>query len=285
MVFTVVSQHDKADRFRALHVRAGAFVMPNPWDPGSARLLAGLGFEALATTSAGFAAVLGRADGEVSRDEQIEHCRRMCEATDLPLSADLENGFGDDPATVAETIRQAIDCGLSGGSIEDYTGDRAKPIYPLTLATERIHAAVEAVRASNIPFVLTARAENLLHGKLDLDDTIRRLQAYEAAGADVLYAPGLTTLEDVRTVTGALTRPVNVLAVMVKGASIATLVGAGAKRLSVGGALARAAFTAVIRAGVEMQGDGTFAWTGDLTPTDTVLGLLKGTDPRHPQTT
>jgi 2-methylisocitrate lyase-like PEP mutase family enzyme len=279
----MVSQYDKVERFRALHARAGAFVIPNPWDPGSARLLAGLGFEALATTSAGLAAALGRADGEVSREEQIEHCRRMCDATDLPVSADLENGFGDDPATVAETIRLAAGCGLAGGSIEDYTGDPAKPIYPLSLAVERIQAAVEAARSSSVPFVLTARAENLLHGVLDLGDTIHRLQAYEAAGADVLYAPGLTTLDDVRKVTGGVGKPVNVLAVMVKGATVGTLAGAGARRLSVGGALTRAAFTAVIRAGVEMQGDGTFTWSSDLTPTATVLSLLKGTDTRPAQ--
>jgi 2-methylisocitrate lyase-like PEP mutase family enzyme len=277
----MVSQHEKTERFRALHARAGAFVIPNPWDPGSARLLAGLGFEALATTSAGVAAALGRADGEVSRSEQIEHCRRICEATDLPVSADLENGFGDEPATVAETIRLAIGSGLAGGSIEDYTGNPAKPIYPLALAVERIHAAVDAARPSSPSFVLTARAENLIRGVVDLDDTIRRLQAYEAAGAEVLYAPGLLTLDDVRAVTSAVSRPVNVLAVMVRGASVATLSGAGAKRLSVGGALARAASTAVIRAGVEMQGDGTFGWSGDLTSTDTVLGLLRGTAPQR----
>jgi 2-methylisocitrate lyase-like PEP mutase family enzyme len=279
----MVSQSDKVERFRALHARAGAFVIPNPWDPGSARLLAGLGFEALATTSSGLAAALGLADGEVGRAEQIEHCRRMCEATDLPVSADLENGFGDDPAIVAETIRLASGCGLAGGSIEDYSGDPAKPIYPLTLAVERIQAAAEAARSSSVPFVLTARAENLLHGVIDLGDTIRRLQAYEAAGADVLYAPGLTTLDDVRAVTGAVGKPVNVLAVMVKGASVGTLAGAGAKRLSVGGALTRAAFTAVIRAGIEMQGDGTFGWTNDLTPTATLLGLLTGTEPQRSQ--
>lgn len=279
----MVSQQDKVERFRALHARAGAFVIPNPWDAGSARLLAALGFEALATTSFGMAAALGRADGEVSRADQLEHCRRMCEATDLPVSADLENGYGDDPATVAETIRLASACGLAGGSIEDYSGNPATPIYPLPLAVERIQAAAEAARSTSVPFVLTARAENLLHGVLDLGDTIRRLQAYEAAGAEVLYAPGLTTLDDVRRVTGAVGKPVNVLAVMVKGASVGTLAGAGAKRLSVGGALTRAAFTAVIRAGIEMQGEGTFAWTTDLTPTTTVLGLLKGTDPQRPQ--
>jgi 2-methylisocitrate lyase-like PEP mutase family enzyme len=270
----MVSQLEKTERFKALHARAGAFVIPNPWSAGSARLLAGLGFEALATTSAGFANALGRADGEVSRDEMLEHCRRLCEATDLPVSADLEKGFGDDPQTVADTIRLASESGLSGGSIEDSSGDSAMPIYPFSLAVERIEAAVEAGRSLSVPFVLTARAENLLRGIRDMDDTIRRLQAYEAAGADVLYAPGLTTLEDVRTVTSALRKPVNVLAPLVKGASVAQLAAAGARRLSVGGALARAALTALVQAGREMQQDGSFVWSSDLISTAEVMRLM-----------
>jgi 2-methylisocitrate lyase-like PEP mutase family enzyme len=270
----MVSQLEKTERFKALHARAGAFVIPNPWSAGSARLLAGLGFEALATTSAGFANALGRADGEVSRDEMLEHCRRLCEATDLPVSADLEKGFGDDPQTVADTIRLASESGLSGGSIEDSSGDSAMPIYPFSLAVERIEAAVEAGRSLSVPFVLTARAENLLRGIRDMDDTIRRLQAYEAAGADVLYAPGLTTLEDVRTVTSALRKPVNVLAPLVKGASVAQLAAAGARRLSVGGALARAALTALVQAGREMQQDGSFVWSSDLIGTAEVIRLM-----------
>jgi 2-methylisocitrate lyase-like PEP mutase family enzyme len=273
----MVSQLEKTERFKALHARAGAFVIPNPWSAGSARLLAGLGFEALATTSAGFANALGRADGEVSRDEMLEHCRRLCEATDLPVSADLERGFGDDPRTVADTIRLASDSGLSGGSIEDSSGDPAKPIYPFSMAVERIEAAAEAGRSLSVPFVLTARAENLLHGVLDLDDTIRRLQAYEAAGADVLYAPGLTNVGDVRKVSGALQKPVNVLAPLVKGATVAQLAAAGAKRLSVGGALARAALTALVRAGREMQQDGSFVWSSDLITTAEVMGLMNST--------
>src|SRR5437763_12686365 len=208
----MVTQLEKAARFKALHEREGAFVIPNPWDAGSARLLEGLGFEALATTSAGFANSLGRPDGRVARDEAIEHCRQLSAATDLPLSADLENCFADDPAEAAETVLLAARAGVVGGSIEDYTGDPSNPIYDFALAVERVHAAVEASRSLDFPFTLTARAENLLRGRQDLDDTIRRLQAFEAAGADVLYAPGLTTLDEVRLVTGALRKPVNVLA-------------------------------------------------------------------------
>src|SRR5437763_56294 len=231
----MVTQLEKAARFKALHERAGAFVIPNPWDVCSARLLTGLGFEALATTSAGFANSLGRLDGQATRDEVIEHCRSLCEASDLPISADLENCFTDDPAKVGETIMLGARAGLVGGSIEDYSGDPSNPIYDFGLAVERVHAAVEAARSLDFPFTLTARAENLLHGKSDLDDTIRRLQAFEEAGADVLYAPGLTTLDEVRLVTGALTKPVNVLAPLLKGVTVAQLADAGAKRISTGG--------------------------------------------------
>src|SRR5438477_2768076 len=203
---------EKVERFRALHARPGAFVIPNPWDVGSARILASLGFEALATTSSGFANALGRVDGQVTRDEVLQHCRELTVATELPVSADLERGFGDEPEVVAETIRLAGASGLAGGSIEDYSGDPARPIYELTLAVERVQAAAEAARRLDAGFVLTARAENLLRGVRDLDDTIRRLQAYERAGADVLFAPGLSTLDDVRLVTSSVGRPVNVLA-------------------------------------------------------------------------
>ena len=188
------SQAERARAFRALHERPGAFVIPNPWDVGTARILAGLGFEALATTSAGMAFALGRRDGAVSRDDALAHARTIVGATALPVSADLENGFGDAPETVAETIRLAAGTGLVGGSIEDATGDPDRPIYDRSLAVERIAAAVEAARALPFPFTLTARAENFLHGRPDLDDTIGRLQAFEAAGADVLYAPGLRDL-------------------------------------------------------------------------------------------
>jgi 2-methylisocitrate lyase-like PEP mutase family enzyme len=270
---SMTTQSEKAERFRALHARAGAFVIPNPWDAGSARLLAGLGFEALATTSAGFANSRGRLDGQVTRDDVIEHCRQLSAATDLPVSADLENCFADDPAEAAATIVLAARAGVVGGSIEDYTGDPSNPVYDFSLAVERVHAAAEAVRSLGFPFTLTARAENLLRGRQDLDDTIRRLQAFEAAGADVLYAPGLTTLDEVRQVTGALSKPVNVLAPLLKGATVAQLADAGARRISTGGALARAAVTALLRAGREML-EGSFDWTSDLESSANVSRLL-----------
>ncbi|HKQ99064.1 MAG TPA: isocitrate lyase/phosphoenolpyruvate mutase family protein [Pyrinomonadaceae bacterium] len=267
-------QREKAERFKALHEREGAFVMPNPWDVGSARLLAGLGFEALATTSAGFANSMGRLDGQMTRDEVIEHCRSLSAATELPVSADLENCFADDPAEVGETILLGARAGLVGGSIEDYSGEPSNHIYDFDLAVERVHAAAEAARSLDFPFTLTARAENLIRGKNDLDDTIRRLQAFEVAGADVLYAPGITTLDEVRLVAGALTKPLNVLAPLVKGATVAQMADAGAKRISVGGALARAALTALLRAGVEMREAGSFEWTSDLASSAEVTRML-----------
>lgn len=270
----MLSQREKAERFKALHEREGAFVIPNPWDAGSARLLESLGFEALATTSSGFANSLGRLDGQVTRDEAIEHCRSLAAATDLPISADLENCFADEPSKAAETITLGAHAGLVGCSIEDYSGDPSKPIYDFALAVERVHAASEAAHSLGFPFTLTARCENLLHGKNDMDDTIRRLQAYEAAGADVLYAPGLKTLEEVRQVAGALTRPVNVLGPMMKGVTVAELAEAGAKRISTGGALARASITALVRAGAEMLGQGGFAWVSDLVSSAEVKRLL-----------
>jgi 2-methylisocitrate lyase-like PEP mutase family enzyme len=270
----MTTQKERAEKFKALHEREGAFVIPNPWDLGSARLLTALGFEALATTSAGFAYSLGRLDGQITLDEAIEHCRSICAATDLPVSADLENGFADDPAEAAATILLGAQAGLVGGSIEDYSGDPSNPIYDFGLAVERVHAASEAARLLDFPFALTARAENLLHGRHDLDDTIRRLQAFEAAGADVLYAPGLTTLDEVRLVTGALNKPVNVLAPLVKGVTVAELIGAGAKRISVGGALARAAITALLRAGAAMRDQGSFGWVTDLMSSNEVASLL-----------
>lgn len=268
----MVTQREKAERFRALHERA--FVIPNPWDAGSARLLAGLGFEALATTSSGFANSLGRLDGRVSRDEVIEHCRVLSVATDLPVSADLENCFADDPAEAAETILLAAQAGVVGGSIEDYSGDPLNPIYEFELAVERVHAAAEAARSLDFSFTLTARAENFLHDRHDLDDTILRLQAFEAAGADVLYAPGLTTLNEVRMVTSALSKPVNVLAPLLKGVTVAHLADAGAKRISIGGALARAAITALLEAGAEMRERGSFEWTSELASSADVKKLL-----------
>ena len=248
--------------FRALHHREGAFVIPNPWDVGSAKILASLGFEALATTSAGFAFSQGLRDGAVAPEAMLEHCRTIVHATPLPVSADLEKGFGDTPKAVAETIVRAAATGLAGCSIEDFSGDPGRPIYPFDLAVERIAAAVEAARALDHDFVLTARAENFLRGNPDLDDTIRRLQAFEAAGADVLYAPGLRDLAQIRAVCEAVAKPVNVI----MGApgltlDVAQLAAAGVKRISVGSALARLAYGGLIAAGKEMRA-GTFAFGG-----------------------
>ncbi|RPH82359.1 MAG: isocitrate lyase/phosphoenolpyruvate mutase family protein, partial [Candidatus Rokuibacteriota bacterium] len=207
------TQAEKAAVFRALHERPGAFIIPNPWDAGTARLLASLGFEALATTSLGLANTLGRPDGAgaVSRGEVLENCRVIAAATDLPVNADLENGYADEPRAAAEMIRLAAEAGVVGGSIEDATGDPHRPIYGFDLAVERVQAAVETARALPVRFVLTARAENLLHGRLDLDDTIRRLQAFEKAGADVLYAPGVRDLATIRTVASSVGKPLNVV--------------------------------------------------------------------------
>jgi 2-methylisocitrate lyase-like PEP mutase family enzyme len=271
----VSTQLERAQKFKALHERAGAFIIPNPWDIGSARLLAGLGFEALATTSAGAANALGLMDGELQREQVIEHCRMIASATDLPLNADLENCFAHDPKQAAETIRLAAEAGAVGGSIEDYSGDATKPIYDFELAVDRVHAAVEMANSLDVPFVLTARAENILRGKNDMDDTIRRLQAFEKAGAHVLFAPGITTLEQVRAITQAVSKPVNVLGVMVTGATVAQLAEAGAKRISVGGALSRAAVTALIRTATQMRDHGSFAWTADLASGGEVKRLLK----------
>lgn len=259
-IIVMITQAEKAKAFKMLHEREGAFIIPNPWNSVSARLLENLGFEALATTSGGFALSHGRMDGEATLKITTEHIRLLSDSTHIPVSADLENCFADEPKKAAATILLAAKAGVVGGSIEDYTRDPAKPIYEFDLAIERVHAASEAARSLDFPFMLTARAENLLHGAGDLDDTIRRLQAFEKAGADVLYAPGLKTLEEVRLVTGALSNPVNVLATLIKGATVQELAAAGAKRISVGGSLARAAMTILIRAGEEMKNEGSFSW-------------------------
>jgi 2-methylisocitrate lyase-like PEP mutase family enzyme len=249
----------KTVAFRALHERAGGFVVPNPWDVGSARILAALGFEALATTSGGLAFSNGRRDGQgmVTREETLRHAETIVNATPLPVAADLENGFGDDPETVAETIRQAAGVGLVGGSIEDATTRADAPIYPIAQAVERVQAAVEA--AHSLDFVFTARAENYLYGLRDLDDTIARLKAYEAAGADVLYAPGLIDIEEIRQVCAAVSKPVNVVAVP-GGPSVDELAGAGVRRVSLGSALYRAAMGGFLRAAHELREQGTFAF-------------------------
>jgi 2-methylisocitrate lyase-like PEP mutase family enzyme len=255
------TQQDKANRFRALHEAPGAFVIANAWDAGSARLLAGLGFAALATSSGASAGVLGRRDGKVTRDEALAHCRAIAAATDLPLSADLENGFGDAPEAAAQTIRLAAAAGLVGGSIEDATGDPARPLYSMAQAVERVAAAVEAARALPFAFTLTARAENFLRGNPSLDDTIARLQAFEKAGADVLFAPGLPDLESVRAVCGALTRPVNFMAgIKGKSFSVAELQAAGVRRISLATSLYRAAMTGLLDAAREVKEQGTFSY-------------------------
>jgi 2-methylisocitrate lyase-like PEP mutase family enzyme len=255
-------QAERAEAFRALHERPGIFAIPNPWDAGSARLLAQMGFEALATTSAGFAYSIGRPDGEgaVSRDETLANARAIVDASPLPVSADLENGFGDDPESCAETIRRAAAVGLCGGSIEDATGRAGDPIYAYDLSIERVKAAVKAARSLPLPFVLTARAENLLHGRVDMEDTIRRLVAFAEAGADVLYAPGLKTREHIAAIVQAVApKPVNVV-MGLSGASFSldVLAELGVKRVSLGSSLARAAYGAFLQAAVEVKEKGTF---------------------------
>jgi 2-methylisocitrate lyase-like PEP mutase family enzyme len=257
------TQLEKAELFRSLHQRPGAFMIPNPWDAGTAKLLAGLGFEALATTSLGLANTLGSAT--VSRDAILENCRVIAGATDLPVNADLENGGADEPKVAAKTIALAAEAGAVGGSIEDSTGDPRRPIYDFTLAVERVHAAVEVARALAIPFTLTARAENHLHGRNDLDDTIRRLQAFEAAGADVLYAPGIHDLPTIRTVVSALKKPFNlVMGYADPTLTVDQLSAAGVKRISVGGAMSRVALAAFLKCAHEMKDRGSFAYVREM---------------------
>ena len=269
---------EKAAAFRALHERPGAFVIPNPWDAGTARLLASLGFEALATTSLGLANSLGRVDGTngVSRAEVIENCRVIAAATDLPVNADLENGYAHEPRAAAEIIRLAAEAGISGGSIEDATGEVEKPIYDFQHAVERVQAAVEVARALPVPFVLTARAENLLHGRPDLDDTIRRLQAFEKAGADVLYAPGVRDLATIRTVVSSVTKPVNVvMSAADPDLTVAQLASVGVKRISVGGALSRLALAAFMRGAREIAERGGFTWMRDTVPSKELKDVFR----------
>jgi 2-methylisocitrate lyase-like PEP mutase family enzyme len=251
----------RAEKFRQLHFGDRAFVIPNPWDVGTARLLAHLGFEALATTSMGYACSRGRPDNSIGREETLEYASQIVGATALPVSADLENGFGDSPENAAETIRLAGAVGLAGGSIEDATGRADDAIYEIEQAADRVRAAVESARRLPFPFMLTARAENFLWGRPDLDDTIKRLQAFQDAGADVLYAPGLRTRDDISAVASSVDRPVNV--VMGLGGvqlSVAALSELGVRRISVGSSLCRAALGAFLRAAREMRERGTFDW-------------------------
>lgn len=271
------TQKDKALAFRALHEQPRAFVIANAWDAGSAQLLAGLGFPAVATSSAASAATLGRRDGKITRDEAIAHAKVLSAAVDVPVSADLENGFGPAPEYVAETIRLAADTGLAGGSIEDHSGDPTRPIYDFDRAVERVTAAVEAARALSFPFTLTARCENFLHGHPDLDDTIKRLQAFEKAGADVLFAPGLPDLNAVRTVCSSLTKPVNFM-VGIPGLSFSVpeLQDAGVRRISLATSLHRAAMSGLYQAAVEIKEKGTFEFLNGLVSPKVLGQYLRG---------
>jgi 2-methylisocitrate lyase-like PEP mutase family enzyme len=261
------NQSDKAKIFRALHERPGAFVIPNPWDAGTARILAALGFEALATTSLGLANTFGRADSSVTRDETMANCRDIVAATDLPVSVDLENCYAGAPEAAAETIRLAAEAGAVGGSIEDFSGSPADQIYDFDLSVARVRAAAAMARRLPVPFTLTARAENLIRGRNDLVDTIRRLQAYEAAGADVLYAPGLRTLDEVRQVIAAVKRPLNVVSGWLEPQiTVAQLADAGVKRISVGGALSRLALATFLDAARALRTEGSFAWMRQMAP-------------------
>lgn len=260
----MLSQAEKGKIFRLLHERDGAFIIPNPWDIGTARLLAHLGFEALATTSAGYAFSVGQRDNTIDREKMISHVADIVSATDLPVSADLENGFGDSPETVAETIKLAAATGLVGGSIEDSTQNADNPIYEFEFAVERVRAAAETARSLPFTFTLTGRAENYLAGRPDIKDTIKRLQAYQEAGADVLYAPGLTSKEDIVSIVDSVDRPVNVV-MGLQGVqlSVDELSEIGVKRISVGSALSRAALGAFLRAAREMKTSGTFTFADE----------------------
>ena len=271
----MVTQEQKGRVFRALHERDHAFIIPNPFDIGTARILAHMGFEALASTSMGYAFTMGRPDYGLERDEILAHLKLLASATDLPVSADLENGFGDDPQTVAETIRLAGATGIVGGSIEDATGREEAPIYPIEVAVERVRAASLSARSLPFTFTLTARCENYLHDRPDIHDTIARLRAYEEAGADVLYAPGLATREDITAVVNALQRPVNVV-MGLRGVQLshADLSAIGVKRISVGSSLSRAALGAFVRAAQEMKEYGTFTYAGDAAPASTITEIF-----------
>jgi len=270
------TQAEKAQAFRALHERKGAFIIPNPWDVGTARVLAHLGFEALATTSMGYAFSVGRPDNTLDRQETLAYASAIAYATGLPVSADLENGFGDAPEAVAETIRLAAAAGVVGGSIEDASGRSDHPIYDLELAVERVRAAAEAACALSFPFTVTARAENYLHGRADLADTIERLQAYQEAGADVLYAPALNSKDDIAAVVRSVDRPINVL-MGLQGVqlSLAELSAIGVRRISVGSSLARAAMGAFLRAAREMCEQGTFTFASEAASPKELTSIFK----------
>jgi 2-methylisocitrate lyase-like PEP mutase family enzyme len=272
-----MTQSDKAIRFRDLHRKSGVFIMPNPWDGGSARILAGIGYQALATSSGACAGTLGRRDGAVTRDEALAHASVIAGATDLPVSGDLEKGFGDAPAAVAETIRLAAAAGLVGCSIEDATGEKDRPFYDLASATARIKAAADAARALPFPFTLTARSENFLRGNPNLDDTIARLRAYEAAGADVLFAPGLPDLAAVKAVCAAFSKPVNfMVGIPGKSFTASELAAAGVRRISLATSLYRAAMTGLLAAAREAMDAGTFGYLDRSMTSQQLGGFMTG---------
>jgi 2-methylisocitrate lyase-like PEP mutase family enzyme len=271
-----VTQKDKAERFRELHDGPGAFVIPNPWDVASARILAGLGFQALATSSAASACAVGKRDGQLTREQALAHARIIVDATDLPVSADLEKGFGDSPEALAETVRLAAEAGLVGCTIEDSTGNPEEPLYDFDFAVERIAAAVASARALPFPFLLTARAHNLLYAAPNLDETIRRLQAFEKAGADVLFAPGLPDLAAVRAVCAAVTKPINFM-VGIKGKSFSVneLEAAGVRRISLATSLYRAAMTGLLEAATEVKDKGQFTFLENCAATADLNKLMQ----------
>ncbi len=267
----MTTQAQKAQAFKTLHEREETFIIPNPWDAGSARLMQGLGFKALATTSAGFAQSLGKLDGQISVDEKLEHCRALCAATDIPVSADFENGFADSPEEAAANLVKVAGAGVVGGSIEDYSGSG---IYDFELAVERIAACAEAVSQLSFPFTFTARAENLLRGVDDLDDTIKRLQAFEGAGADVLYAPGLSNIDQVKQVLDSVKKPINVLFAFMPDVSLEQYAELGVRRISLGSALANFASGAILTASKQMLTSGGFGWVKDAAPRTELQALL-----------
>jgi len=270
----MTDQKEKCERFRDLHHSGGAFIVPNPWDIGSAKLLQGLGFQAMATTSAGLAYALGLSDYELPMDRLLSFCEELASNTHVPVTVDFENGFAKDPSAVAKNVRRLAETGVAGCSIEDFDS-QTKKIYDFQLAVDRVEAAADAASSLGIAFQLTARAENLLYGVDDLDDTIRRLKAFEAAGANVLYAPALTSLAQLRTVTSEIALPFNVLAPFIKGASVEELQSHGATRISLGGALNWHAVNPVIRAAREMLENGTFEWANDTASRSEVKELLR----------
>ncbi len=270
----MATQAEKSNRFWELHREAGVFALPNPWDPGSAKMLEGMGFVALATTSSGFAQTLGRMDGEVTFEEKLEHCRALVDATDIPITVDFENGFAHPPEDVAVNVRRLAETGVAGASIEDFTGDSDHPIYTMDLAVERVRAAVEAAASLPFPFMITARSEHLLHVGPEVDQAIERVVAYERAGAGAVYAPGLKTLADIEALTAEVTVPVNVLGPFLSAHTLEEIGNAGAKRVSLGGALARRIAAATIEAGRSFL-DGRLDWVREAAPAGAVKALFE----------